>query len=252
MKIFNIFLTFLIVAAILISAQIYLTGRIHRTRTSVLALRSPDQMTELNTRNQVNFITYGNSKFANSKRRIAKEALQSGWFDDVIALGPENLNEAFRTQFDDILEKPRMGGYGVWKHTIIMQRISKMNDGDFLIYLDAGCTINTAGKPRFDEYLDMLRASDYGIICEILIVVFPVYHHIFPTKQQQNKHVLLSMETNLRFSCYHCTSNVYLHPTTFTYINQLTNQPQTVSDDSDRRDRRDFAQFCGMVHCLST
>ena len=208
----------------------------------MLALRSPDQMTELNTRNQVNFITYGNSKFANSKRRIAKEALQSGWFDDVIALGPENLNEAFRTQFDDILEKPRMGGYGVWKHTIIMQRISKMNDGDFLIYLDAGCTINTAGKPRFDEYLDMLRASDYGIICEILIVVFPVYHHIFPTKQQQTCVAVHGNESaifllSLYVKCLLASNHIYLH--------QPTDQPTT---NSFRRFRSSRSPgFCSVL-----
>jgi hypothetical protein len=110
------------------------------------------------------FLTYGNSKFTASKKRIAKEAVKSGWFDDVIVLGPENMNPEFRTQYADILEKPRIGGYGVWRHTIIIETISKMNDGDFLVYLDAGCTINTAGKSRFDEYLNMLKASEYDIL----------------------------------------------------------------------------------------
>ncbi len=42
--------------------------------------------------------------------------------------------------------------------------MEEIEEGDFLIYLDAGCSINIKGKTRYLEYLEMLNNSKYGII----------------------------------------------------------------------------------------
>jgi len=130
---------------------------------------------------KVHVITYGNERFSNSKKRIAKEALSTGWFDKVIALGPSDLPENFRQEYADILTQRRIGGYGVWRHIIIRSELEKLNPGDFLIYLDAGCTINSKGKARFLEYLDMLENSPHDIISFALSHPEHVYttHRIF-------------------------------------------------------------------------
>ena len=40
-----------------------------------------------------------------------------------------------------------------------------MNENDYLIYCDAGCTINSVGgEIRFYEYINMLKESKFGII----------------------------------------------------------------------------------------
>ena len=44
------------------------------------------------------------------------------------------------------------------------KKLNEINDGDILIYLDAGCTINKKGKKRFDEYIEMLNNTEEGII----------------------------------------------------------------------------------------
>lgn len=111
-----------------------------------------------------NFITYGDKKFNNSKKRLGIESINSGWFDTINIYGPENLSEEFKHEFNDILEKPRGGGYWIWKFDIIKQELTKLANNDILIYMDAGCRINTNGKTRFNEYIEMLNNSNETII----------------------------------------------------------------------------------------
>ena len=40
----------------------------------------------------------------------------------------------------------------------------KVKEGEFLVYLDAGCTLNPLGKKRFNEYISLLDNSEYGIL----------------------------------------------------------------------------------------
>jgi hypothetical protein len=113
---------------------------------------------------QKHFITYGDQNYEKSKERIVGEAEQSGFFDTIKAFGPEDLSDEFREQFKSVLEQPRGAGYWIWKSHIILEELNKIDDGDFLIYLDAGCTINKHGQNRFNQYLEILNNSEYGII----------------------------------------------------------------------------------------
>jgi hypothetical protein len=58
----------------------------------------------------------------------------------------------------------RGGGYWIWRPIIILDSLKNMKDGDFLIYLDAGCKLNSKGKERFYEYISLLENSNYGIM----------------------------------------------------------------------------------------
>lgn len=113
---------------------------------------------------KIQFITYGNELYNNSKKRLREESINSRWFDTINIYGPENLSEEFKHEFNDILEKPRGGGYWIWKFDIIKQQLTKLANNDILIYMDAGCTINTNGKTRFNEYIEMLNNSNESII----------------------------------------------------------------------------------------
>lgn len=113
---------------------------------------------------KIHLISYGNNRFKNSKKRIYNEAKNSNWFNTINIYGPENLSEEFKNEFNYILQKPRIAGYGIWRPYIIKKKLEEINDNDILIYLDAGCTININGKLRFDEYIEMLNKSDKGII----------------------------------------------------------------------------------------
>jgi hypothetical protein len=113
---------------------------------------------------KIHFITYGNHKFENSINRLIGEARNTGWFTTATPYRPHDLSDEFRNKYNDILARERGGGYWIWKFDIIKQHLTKIDNDDFLMYLDAGCSINPNGKKRFNEYIDMLNNSNEGII----------------------------------------------------------------------------------------
>lgn len=112
----------------------------------------------------IHLITYGNSQYTNSKKRLYKEGLESSWFESISLYGPEDLDLDFKTKYKKILKQPRIAGYGIWRPYLILKKLKELHDNDILIYLDSGCTINKLAKKRFNEYIDMLKNSDQCII----------------------------------------------------------------------------------------
>ena len=112
----------------------------------------------------IHFITYSNERYAQAKERLLKEAEDFGEFDTIKGYGPEDLPREFVEKYYQILSLPRGGGYWIWRPYILKAKLDTMNDGEFLIYLDAGCKLNKQGKERFNEYISMLDNSEYGIM----------------------------------------------------------------------------------------
>lgn len=116
----------------------------------------------------IHFITYGSGgpNYERAKQRILKEAAQFGVFDRITGHGMDTLSPEFREKYKDVLSMRRGGGYWIWKFDIIQQELSKINEGDFIVYADAGCTINASENAikRFYDCLKILSDSPYGIL----------------------------------------------------------------------------------------
>lgn len=112
----------------------------------------------------IHLITYGDTKYEESKKRLCKQADNLGWFDIILSYGPEDIDADFQEQFKHILELPSGGGCSIWKPYIINKRLNEMQDDDILLYLDAGCYINPNGYDRFTEYIDLLNNRNEGCI----------------------------------------------------------------------------------------
>lgn len=112
----------------------------------------------------IHLISYGDDIYKNAKKRLEKEAIDTGWFDSITVYGPEILDNNYKNKFKKVLSHSRGAGYWIWKNYIIKKKLNEINDNDILIYLDAGCSVNKKGKKRLDEYVDMLNKSDGGII----------------------------------------------------------------------------------------
>jgi len=110
------------------------------------------------------FITYGDKKFAKSKKRIQKEAKAFGVFSTIKAYDPTDLPNWFCKKYAHILSQPRGGGYVIWRPMVINETFQKINDGDYLLFMDAGSSFNKEGMARFNEYIKMLEESEYGIL----------------------------------------------------------------------------------------
>ena len=112
----------------------------------------------------IHLLTYSNRVYEPSRRRLCLEARLCGWFDTVTALTPEDLSPGFRAKFKTTLRMARIAGFGIWRPEILANRLAAVAEDDFVIYLDAGCTINPFGYGRFREYLDLVARHEEGII----------------------------------------------------------------------------------------
>ena len=113
----------------------------------------------------VAFCTFGSDSYAPQVRRILKEAEESGWFSSWKGHNHHTLPAAFRARHADILhETGRGSGYWIWKYPVMQEALDSIEPGGFVVYLDAGCQLNTKGSRRFWQYLDMLRKSKYDVL----------------------------------------------------------------------------------------
>ena len=108
------------------------------------------------------FITYGDGEFAASKRRILAEARSLRLFDNCRAYAPEDLSEAILNC--PAMREKRGGGLWIWKPDIIFDALQAMDEGDFLVYCDAGCSLQSSRDWR--GWFDILSRYD---ICALRI-----------------------------------------------------------------------------------
>lgn len=108
------------------------------------------------------FFSYGDDKYKNSKQRIKKEAINFG-FDRVDIYGREDITQDFIDKTQPYINHPRGGGYWLWKPFFLKKTFDMMNHGDYCVYADAGCTINSFGRERFKYYLSLLDNSESGV-----------------------------------------------------------------------------------------
>lgn len=100
------------------------------------------------------FITYGDHNYEDSLQRIKAEAEATGIFDKIIIYTPDNLPEPFKGY---TTKYKRGGGYWLWKPYIIKNTLDNANDGDIIVYVDAGCTVQKS-KDWF-RYFNRLRSK---------------------------------------------------------------------------------------------
>ena len=84
-------------------------------------------------------ITYGDSKFEMSKTRFVQQANALKIFDKIIAYSEQELSEELRNS--EVFKEKRGGGLWSWKPDVILTALNNMENGDILIYCDAGCSL---------------------------------------------------------------------------------------------------------------
>ena len=102
------------------------------------------------------FINYASNGFLNSQKEGIRTAKLFGF--ETYAYSDLDIDENFKKSNKNILEQKRGSGYWIWKPYIILDMLNKMNNNDFLIYMDSGA--NLIGDPQ--KYLDII--DDNGIL----------------------------------------------------------------------------------------
>ncbi len=102
------------------------------------------------------FTTFTSTGYTDARDRIIKEVTLTGLFDKVYT-----YNETELTQ--ELLSSPTFKikkglGYYSWKPDIIWQTFDKVNEGDIIVYLDAGCTV--CKSKEWEEFFECLNNFD--------------------------------------------------------------------------------------------
>lgn len=142
------------------------------------------------------FISFGGpaSNYHNRVHSIGEQAKSTSWFTDVHTFTEADLikdSEFWGVNGEFMSKHCRGFGYWLWKPYIIYKTLQSLNDDDILVYADAGCTINISGSKRFEEYIQLLNDSPFGLVCfqlggcqEKVYTKNAVFQHFQPTESQ--------------------------------------------------------------------
>lgn len=106
------------------------------------------------------FITYGDSGFETAKAKIIKEACATGEFEETYSYGREDLSSILLES--DIIKVKRGGGLWSWKPDVILSTMERAQEGDIIVYCDAGCTLYQSKE--WKRYWHKLE--DYDILVQ--------------------------------------------------------------------------------------
>ena len=103
------------------------------------------------------FLTFGGGKtWPDAARRLQRQAQATGIFDDVFAETSDAFfadNPDFARHRAFIESNARGWGYWIWKPFLILKYMNRLNAGDIIFYLDAGCEILPENRAKFEALL---------------------------------------------------------------------------------------------------
>ena len=115
---------------------------------------------------EIRFASFASSNMKPSLDRIRREAEASRFFTSIHTYTEKDFDKDYWQKYKDrFLQNKRGYGYYMWKPYIVKRELESLADGDILVYLDSGCTINARARKRFDEYIELARHTDCGVVC---------------------------------------------------------------------------------------
>jgi hypothetical protein len=123
----------------------------------------PIEYIQLDIPNAIHFATFANTGFMETDR-IRSQAESFRVFDTITGYTEHSIPEFIEKHKDFIRTNPIGYGSWIWKPKIIQHALSSMNQGDMLVYCDAGMYLNSHGLKRFQDYIELLLDPDVGIL----------------------------------------------------------------------------------------
>lgn len=108
------------------------------------------------------FVSFADRSYA-SQKRIAREAKKMYFFNYIFVADERAFEPWYFKKYKDRWSE-RGFGYWQWKSYLIRRVMDRMDEGDFLVYADAGCTLNPRGIPRLKEYFQMVTDDKSGVL----------------------------------------------------------------------------------------
>jgi hypothetical protein len=155
------------------------------------------------------FITFANENFEGALKRISQQVSLMNVFDVIYPYTDKDL-ESF-TEFWDrhgefVKNNPKGHGYWIWKSYLTLKTLEEMNDGDILVYADAGCEINYEGITTLDSFIHIVKTNNKGFLSFQLNDL--MYHH-------EERWTKMDLLRHFGVDVPHFCSSLQLHSTYF-------------------------------------
>jgi hypothetical protein len=165
------------------------------------------------------FITFGNKKFANSKKRIVEEASTLQIFTSLKSYGENDVQEFINVLSQRIIDARGFWWY-TWKPYIIYKRLQEIKDGQVLVYCDSGMTIFNSSdtKNKMNKIISLVQNET---LCPTGIATFITtgspeerYEYMYNTKnvcnfyniEYNNKDIINTQQVQAGICFVHKTS----------------------------------------------
>lgn len=102
------------------------------------------------------FISYGDDSFRDELKRIGGEAKKLGIFDAILLLTPDKLPVFIKSS--PLMGFKRGGGFWVWKPYVIWEILQKYDEGDIVVYADAGCCLRKSME--WEHYFNEVKITN--------------------------------------------------------------------------------------------
>lgn len=113
------------------------------------------------------FVTFADSRYKPTIDRIYKEVDAMKVFDKICTLSNHDFDDTYKKLFYNEHRDKAIGfGYWCWKSWAIKTILDRIEANDYLVYCDAGCTLQTKGISRLKEYLNLISSEKDIIVFE--------------------------------------------------------------------------------------
>lgn len=116
---------------------------------------------------KLHFITFGggSTDYHEAVKRICAQARKFSLFKNVFGFTEKDLqdNEEFWQRHGDFIKNnPKGFGYWIWKCFLIKQVMNRsdVEEGDIVLFVDAGCELNIKGRKRMIDYIGLVMTHD--------------------------------------------------------------------------------------------
>ncbi len=112
----------------------------------------------------VHFITYSNDLYSETREYCAKMAKRKGKVDTVTVYKPEDIEDSFREEYKQILDLRVGNGLWLWKPYFVLKKLQELDDGDIVLYCDAGSFFFRSCKSIIDSMNDDIWVSNIALV----------------------------------------------------------------------------------------
>ena len=103
--------------------------------------------------NKKYFLVYNDNTHNYNLEQLLNSVRNYGKDFEIIVFDKEDMDEKFVNENKEILEMQRGGGYWLWKPYIVNEVLNKIEEGDYLFYMDSSYYFTEDFTPLYEDFL---------------------------------------------------------------------------------------------------